>query len=142
MFPLYQAALIHFKAYRLLRHEFTGLIKTCGLSLHEWIVLSVLDHRKTRKTSDLAEEVGVELPMITQVTNGLEERGLIERQTGEDDKRQRYFSLTPKGQEMVTGTEEYLIEYFKKQFPRLSIQDIRGHLKVLQVIIEKYENNQ
>jgi DNA-binding MarR family transcriptional regulator len=139
MFPLYQAALIHFKAYRLLRAEVTKMVKHFDLSMHEWVVLSVLEHRKTRKTSDLAEELGVELPLITQVTYSLEDRKLIGRHTGENDKRQRHFSLTEQGLSLIKKTEEYMIEYFKVNFPKLSLTDIRGHLKVLQVIIETYE---
>ena len=77
--PLHHAAILQAKAYRILRQDVGLILEPEQLSMHEWVVLSLLEERKSMTTSALAEELGVELPMITLLTNSLEERKLIER---------------------------------------------------------------
>ena len=134
---LYQAALLHGKAYRILRQNVVGLLKKCDLTLHEWVLLSLLAETGRQSSSALALEIGVELPMITQLTLLLEKRELIQRVTGQSDKRQRFFSLTTKGKKLVKNCEANLQKELAGYFAELSVQDIEGHINVLKHIIAK-----
>jgi DNA-binding MarR family transcriptional regulator len=142
LIPLYQAALLQAKSYRYLRQDLSVLLKPLDLTMHEWVILSVLDQRKTQRTSDLADELGVELPMITQLTSFLEEKELIQRQKGEEDKRQRYFSLTTKGEELFQKSQDYLKLELEQYFAGISVDDMIGHLRVLHLIIHKHERDE
>ena len=51
--------------------------------------------------SGLAEAVGVDAPYATLIVDGLEERGLVERQPDPGDRRRKLVSLTPAGKEAV-----------------------------------------
>ena len=51
--------------------------------------------------SQLAEAVGVDAPYATLIVDGLEERGLVERQPDPGDRRRKLVTLTAAGREAV-----------------------------------------
>jgi DNA-binding MarR family transcriptional regulator len=51
--------------------------------------------------SGLAEAVGVDAPYATLIVDGLEQRGLVERQPDPGDRRRKLVTLTAAGQEAV-----------------------------------------
>ena len=70
-----------------------------GLSLNEAMILCALQEAQKEMTStDLSArtEMGT-----SKVIRTVEEKGLIKRALGETDKRQMYFSLTPKGEKQL-----------------------------------------
>ena len=135
---LYKAALLHGRAYRILKHNVAGVLKSFDLNLHEWVLLSVLSHHNTLRSTELAHEIGVEVPAITQLTLELEKRGYIARQMGSEDRRQRFFSLTKNGELLVRNCEVQLEKELTGYFSGVSLSDMKGHLRVLEQIIEKH----
>ena len=133
---LYQAAVRHFKSHKILRQEIVLLVQTFGLSIQEWVVLSVLLNHGIKNTSELAEELGVERPMVTQLTANLEKLGYIEKKTGEEDRRERYFSLLSDGQTVVERIEGKLTTYLAARFSTVTQAELNGYLKVLALIID------
>jgi DNA-binding MarR family transcriptional regulator len=133
---LYRAAVRHFKSHKILRQEMLVLVQTFGLSIQEWVVLSVLLNRGIKNTSELAEELGVERTMVTQLTRNLEKLRYIEKHTGKDDRRERYFSLLSDGQTVVERIEEKLTTYLAGRFSTVNQAELDGYLKVLSLIID------
>lgn len=69
-----------------------------GLSLNEAMILCALQEAQKEMTStDLSARTEMGTSHTSKVIRTVEEKGLIKRALGETDKRQMYFSLTPKG---------------------------------------------
>ncbi len=134
----YQAALLHAKAYRILRNDIADMLKPFGISLPEWSTLETVAKNSTIRSTELALELGVEIPMVTTLLHQLDEKKLILRSENTDDKRSRMIVLTPEGQALVDGIEEKFKTALPHYFEGLSLEDIHGHLRVLRRIIEKH----
>ena len=91
-------------------------------------------------SSELADAFEVQKSAITAIINRLWEKGLIQRTRDEKDRRVVYLTLTEKGKELFTKTEERiqkLVESFIKQFDQKEIQQfIQTYEKLNQVLIE------
>lgn len=68
------------------------------LPLAQLRVCNILSHG-SRTLSSLSEELGVTVSAITQIADRLERAGLVERTTGEEDRRTRLLSLSKKGEQ-------------------------------------------
>ena len=73
-----------------------------GLSLNEAMILCALqDAQKEMTSTDLSARTEMGTSHTSKVIRTVEEKGLIKRALGETDKRQMYFSLTPKGEKQL-----------------------------------------
>lgn len=70
------------------------------LTLQQAQVLTIL-RRSPVTTGHLAEELGISAPAITQLTDRLVRKGLIERRVREDDRRCVVVALSAKGERLV-----------------------------------------
>ncbi len=82
------------------------LTETQGVSLNEAMVLCALGNESVT-ASVIAERTGLRPSNTSKVIGALEERKLIERQLGKQDKRQMYLSLTIKGKECLERIKVY-----------------------------------
>ncbi len=76
------------------------LKKDFSLSINEALTLCTLG-KKTRNSGELAEELGISLSRMSRVLSALENKALIERTLGIDDKRKMIFSLSPTGRQKL-----------------------------------------
>lgn len=134
----YEAAKIHSKAYRLLRSYIATQLKPFHISYPEWATLYHLHTTPDIRGTDLARELGVEIPMVTMLLHQLEEKKLITRKANTEDKRSRVITVTSKGvalyEEVTTLLKSTLPDYFSD----ITIEDLKAHVRVLQKIIEKH----
>ncbi len=87
-----------------LRHIYAfeaHLAHTHQLLLNEAIVLCILGEGKTRRSTDLANELGVTYSMMSRTLTGLERREYISRAIGAEDKREMHFTITKTGKKML-----------------------------------------
>lgn len=83
------------------------------LPLRQLKVCMALD-RHSRSMSEIGRELGLSPSAVTQVSNRLERRGLIERIFQDKDRRVRKLRLTRKGQHLVRTRDE-------KQLRRIAV---------------------
>ncbi|HSA32124.1 MAG TPA: MarR family transcriptional regulator [bacterium] len=81
-----------FEAY--LAHEHKML-------LNEAIVLAMLGDGKTRRSTDLARELGTTFSMMSRTLAALEKPEYITRAFGKEDKREMYFTISKAGQKKL-----------------------------------------
>lgn len=72
-----------------------------NLCLNEGMLLCVLSKSDNLSSGELAETLGLTTSNASKVIRSVEEKGLIHRVLGKNDKRQMYFSLTKKGKEAL-----------------------------------------
>ena len=101
------AFLEHYLPYLLRRADqalsapFYAVLTRYGIARSEWRVLAVLAEHGELRVADLATAALSPQPTVTHASRRLEERGLVARTLGVDDRRQRIISITPAGSQLT-----------------------------------------
>lgn len=74
------------------------LLEPYGLTLQQWVILSALWRRDGLLVTEIADYVGSNAPAASRIIDRMAERGLVERNSSESDRRAVQVSLTKKGQ--------------------------------------------
>jgi MarR family transcriptional regulator, organic hydroperoxide resistance regulator len=90
------------------RPRWMAVIREYDLVPPHWIALQTLDEPKPM--GELAKQLACDSSNVTWITDRLEERGLVERQAAEHDRRVKLLVLTPKGRALRAELEERLSE--------------------------------
>ena len=88
--------------YRAIAEFETQFEKRYGLCLNEGSLLCALHNMPRLSSGDIAKQLGLTQSNASKVIRAAENKGLIQRSLGDDDKRQMYFSLTPEGERCLT----------------------------------------
>lgn len=90
------------------RPRWMAVIREYDLVPPHWIALQTLDEPKPM--GELAKQLACDSSNVTWITDRLEERGLVERQAAEHDRRVKLLVLTAKGRALRAEIEERLSE--------------------------------
>lgn len=74
-----------------------------GICLNEGMVLCSLSKAERLSSGEIGDLLGLTLSNTSKVIKSVENKGFIVRVVGVKDKRQMYFSLTDKGQKLLSG---------------------------------------
>jgi DNA-binding MarR family transcriptional regulator len=74
------------------------------LSLNEGMVLCSLKEKRL-SSGEIAKQINLTCSNTSKLIRAIEDKGLIERVMGEEDRRQMYFSLTLAGLEKLGAIE-------------------------------------
>lgn len=72
-----------------------------GVKLNEGMLLCTLHKMKECSSKQIAELLGLSPSNASKVILSVENKGLIERAVGSDDKRQMFFKLTARGEQCI-----------------------------------------
>jgi len=72
-----------------------------GISVPQFRVLTFLNRTNGASLSAVADRVGLSLPAMSRLINGLVERGLVRREESESDRRFVVLRLTTEGRDLV-----------------------------------------
>lgn len=86
-------------------------------------------------TSKLAAALGISAPAVTQLTDRLGRKRLIERQAVETDRRSVIVAVTEKGGRVIDGFRKRRNEVFADTLSRLSDQDRREVIDALSKVV-------
>ena len=90
-------------------------------------------------TGRLAEELGISAPALTQLTDRLVRKGLIERRNCPDDRRCVIVALTARGTGLVDEFRERRREIFEGALTKLSEVEQEQVLKALGMVVAALE---
>jgi MarR family 2-MHQ and catechol resistance regulon transcriptional repressor len=93
--------LILWKAFNSVRDYATRNIASLGLSLTDFGILEALLHKGPLPVNDLGRKVSLTSGSITTAVDRLQSRGLVERQSDDDDRRARVVHLTGAGRKQI-----------------------------------------
>lgn len=88
--------------YRAIGEFENRFTKTYGISLNEGMLLCTLQDNGQQTSSEIADALGLSHSNASKVIRSVEEKDLITRRVGKEDKRQMNFVLTPAGHELIT----------------------------------------
>jgi DNA-binding MarR family transcriptional regulator len=91
---------------RLVRSQLADALVPFELSVPQYTLLSVLEHRPGLSNAQLARRSYITAQAMHQVVNGLEERGLIARQVSPEHGRIQLTQLTDEGLALLEACDE------------------------------------
>lgn len=94
------------RADQTLSAPFYAVLNRYGVARSEWRVLAVLDEWGEMGVIDLAAAALSPQPTVTHAVRRLEDRGLVIRTPGIEDKRQRLVSITESGARLTASLME------------------------------------
>ena len=71
--------------------------RTADLSIPQFRTLAFIDRNVDASLSDVTEHIGLTLPSMSKIVDGLVTRKLVTRQTARDDRRRMTLALTARG---------------------------------------------
>lgn len=89
---------------------FQGKKSNQDLSESQIFLLRLLDHHGTMRCSELAEELQITMPAVTNLANKLVRKGYVQREVPEHDRRLILLSITPIGQEVLNLVNRLQLE--------------------------------
>ncbi len=89
------------RAGHAISEEFLKEIEKQKLTVTEWRVLATLSDGDGLTIGQLADMVIAKQPTVTKIIDRMSEAGLVERHTGQVDKRQTTIYTTERGKELV-----------------------------------------
>jgi len=100
-----------------------------------FLIYHILKNNKRLKITDLAKEIGLSQPSVSQITEAMSDRGLINFDKDKKDTRIKYVSLSAKGKKLIPILEvlwKDILSAHKELFNSIGIDII--------YVIEKIEN--
>jgi DNA-binding MarR family transcriptional regulator len=91
---------------RLVRSQLTDVLEPFDLTVPQYTLLSVIEHRPGLSNAQLARRSYITAQAMHQVVNGLEYRGLIARRVSPDHGRIQLTELTDDGLALLKGCDE------------------------------------
>ncbi|MHB1206379.1 MAG: MarR family winged helix-turn-helix transcriptional regulator [Rhodospirillaceae bacterium] len=97
-----------------------NLARETGLTTSQLLVLQLLEPGGELTIGDLAKQVNLNQATVTTLVDRLEERALVMRQKGKQDRRHVFVTLAPGGREIVGDAPKLLQAVFLENFGRLA----------------------
>lgn len=135
----YQAVISQARAYRALRTFLSLVLAKHDLTMTEWLLLGTLvdEGRQGLRISDLANTLGVELPVVTNLTNKAVASGYVVRSVDPADKRAKRVVATKEFGEMACDIEGELRAETTIWLEGLDSETLKGYLTVVGALSDK-----
>lgn len=135
----YQAVISQARAFRVLKNFMADNLKDYGLTMTEWLLIGkVIDSGKNGvRITELAETLGVELPVITNLVNKAEKDGWVKKVTDAQDKRAKLVKPTIEGGEKACDIEGDLRQATKSWLKDADPEMIKGYFVIVGALSQK-----
>lgn len=125
------------QADQTLSAPFYAVLTDYGVARSEWRVLAVLHELGELSVVELATASLSPQPTVTHAIRRLEERDLVTRSKGAEDKRQRFVALTPTGAELTQALVREATELEAELLADAGdLSNLVAQLKALTVAVE------
>ena len=104
------------------------------LSVPQFRVLIYLNRREGASLSDVSEHLGLTLPSMSKMIDGLVARELVTRQAHTDDRRRVALALTASGKAAMQSAYEATQAYLAERLAVLSVADLEKITEAMKVL--------
>ncbi len=108
--------------------------RDCDLSIPQFRTLAYLNREPGASLSGVADYIGLTLPAMSRLIDGLVERKLILRQIPAGDRRKITLNLTARGRTTLESTLEKTQEHLAEHLEGLSAEDYRVVIRAMDVL--------
>lgn len=135
----YQAVISQARAYRALKNFMADNLKNYGLTMTEWLLIGRIIDSGTCgvRITELAELLGVELPVVTNLVNKAEKDGWVKKITDTQDRRAKLVMSTKRGGEKACDIEGELRKATKIWLKDASPEMIKGYFVIIGALSQK-----
>lgn len=113
--------------------------RTADVSVPQFRTLNFLNHQAGASLSKVAEHIGLTLPSMSLLVEGLVERKLVSRATHATDRRRVTLTLTTHGQSVLEAAHAATRAALAEKLAALSIQDRATVAQAMQVLCSIFE---
>ena len=124
------------RAARTLRRRWRGVLAPWDLSPHQARALGVVGRRDGVRLTDLAEALHIAPRSATEVADGLQERGLVERTPDPGDRRAVILRPTDEGRRVRAEIDAARTADAAELFARLPASDRAALARILQTLAD------
>ena len=124
------------RAARTLRRRFVTVLEPWDLSPHQARALRVVCSRDGVRLSELAEALRIAPRSATEVADGLQERGLVERTADPADRRAVLLAATEAGRRVQRQVDDARAADSQELFGRLSAVDRTELERILRALTD------
>ncbi|MGY1601856.1 MarR family winged helix-turn-helix transcriptional regulator [Geodermatophilus sp. SYSU D00815] len=121
---------------RLQRHRWRAALAPWDLTPHQARALRVVGNRDGVRLSELAEALRIAPRSATEVADGLEARGLVERTPDPRDRRAVVLRPTPEGRRVTAEVDAARAADSRELFGRLPAEDRAGLERILRAVVD------
>ncbi|HSM44672.1 MAG TPA: MarR family transcriptional regulator [Acidimicrobiia bacterium] len=121
---------------RLVRSQLSEVLEPFDLSVPQYTLLSVLEHRPGLSNAQLARRSYITAQAMHQVVNGLEERGLIARRVSPVHGRIQLTELTDEGLDLLKSCDEEVTRLEERIFGGLGEKGEERLRRLIQAAID------
>src|SRR5690554_3927952 len=121
---------------RLIRSELSDALKPFGLSVPQYTLMSILEHRPGLSNAQLARRSYITAQAMHQVVNSLEKQNLIQRRVSPDHGRIQLTELTDEGLALLKACDEEVTRLEERIFGGLGEKGEQRLRELLQAAIE------
>jgi DNA-binding MarR family transcriptional regulator len=104
------------------------------LSVPQFRTLNFLSGHKGASLSEVAEHIGLTLPSMSTLIEGLVSRNYTIRRTDPDDRRRMTLELTERGQSTLRTARDATQDYLAEQLETLSSEDRNTVAKSMRIL--------
>ena len=115
---------------RLFTKTLNDNISPAGIYSSEWAVLNYLTHHDHMLQSEIAQALEIEPAAISKTLSKMEKKGLVSKSSLKD-KREKYISLTPAGEELFPTLAATVQAHREKALDGLSEKQLKTMLKAI-----------
>ena len=106
------------------------------VSVPQFRTLGFLFKHEGASLSDVAEHIGLGLPAMSVLVDGLVSRGLVKRRTDQDDRRRMTLMLTESGRARMISAREATVAHLENILRQLSAEDRSTILHAMELLKE------
>ncbi|MGP4107703.1 MarR family winged helix-turn-helix transcriptional regulator [Virgibacillus sp. L01] len=109
-------------------------IKSYGVSITEFTILEALYHKGDLTVNQICDAVLINSGSMTYVIDKLQQRGLLERITSEEDRRVIHVRITNQGKELMDDIFPQHEKVIEKVFKDVSPEELESVIDILKRI--------
>lgn len=108
-----------------------AMLADADITEQQWRVLRVLDEDGPLEPTRIAEQACLLLPSLTRILQKLEDKGLIDRQRDQRDRRKQVVRITPDGSSLIEANQETAAAILQKMRDHLGAERYETLLDLL-----------
>ncbi|MBP2002420.1 DNA-binding MarR family transcriptional regulator [Paenibacillus shirakamiensis] len=127
-------------AYRKLNQLFHQRMKSFDITPEQWVVLHRIWEQDGMIQKEIGEKSGKDKPTTTRILMMLEEKGLVHKVCGDQDRRSYTVHITAAGQQLMEQTQPLERQVLRDAVGNLDEAQIHQLRTMLQQIIEQTDH--
>ncbi len=108
--------------------------RRADISVPQFRAMAYIDQNEGASLSDLASHIGLTLPSMSKLVDGLVSRKLVARTSDSVDRRRICLALTPLGREGLRAAHRSTEKYLADTMSGLDEADLQGIARTMQIL--------